>query len=188
MLNEQIFKMKSLMGIALTESENRHINERALLNEMIVDESQLQSTPEREMLIQTILGNDFEINNHEEFIRSLKTSERKEMLLDYSIEEFKDMKTFKVRGYNAGFAIKDDGDIVSVHNNTGIPGILEALMIVAKENGGRKLDHFDGKLSDLYSKVGFKEVERYPWDDRYAPKDWDYKKYGRPDVVYRVVA
>ena len=78
-----------------------------------------------------------------------------------------------------------DMDIISVHNNTDIHGVGEALIDSAKRLGGTTLDHFDGFLSNFYAKKGFKEDARGKWDDQYAPEDWDYEKYGRPDVVLR---
>ena len=50
--------------------------------------------------------------------------------------------------------------------------------------GGNKLDHFDGYLSDYYSKHGFKEYDIFKWDDQYKPIDWD-KNDGKPDVILR---
>jgi hypothetical protein len=48
-----------------------------------------------------------------------------------------------------------------------------------------QLDHFDGKLSDIYSRNGFEEYDRWKFNDEMAPGDWDYEKYGRPDIVLR---
>jgi hypothetical protein len=57
-------------------------------------------------------------------------------------------------------------------------------LLPLKKNGGTKLDHFDGKLSDIYSRNGFVEYGRDKWNDEYRPVDWDNKN-GTPDVVYR---
>ena len=95
------------------------------------------------------------------------------------------MNTFQLKDYNIGYAIKPDGDIVSVFNNSNVRGIGKALIQSAIKNGGTKLDHYDGYLSSLYEPLGFKEVERYKWDDQYAPSDWNYERDGRPDVVVR---
>jgi len=45
----------------------------------------------------------------------------------------------------------------------------------------------------LYGRAGFRPVARIKWDDRYAPKGWDYddnvlKQFngGRPDIVFMV--
>jgi len=140
---------------------------------------------EREKVIQLIRNNDFEINNSEAFYNAAQKSKRQAMLSNYTPEDYENMTTFLLRGYDIGYAVKKDGDIVSVFNNSGIPKIGDELIKSAVKNKGSKLDHFDGYLSDFYGNLGFKETERYKWDDQYAPSDWDYEKYGRPDVVMR---
>ena len=84
-----------------------------------------------------------------------------------------------------GMAIAKDGDIVSVFKNPDSQekGVADILIGFAKEKGGKKLDCFDGFLSKLYSKLGFKEKARMAWDDQYAPKNWNYERDGRPDVI-----
>jgi hypothetical protein len=42
----------------------------------------------------------------------------------------------------------------------------------------------DGHLDKWYSNFGFKLKERIDWDDQYAPKGWNYEKYGRPTVSF----
>lgn len=107
----------------------------------------------------------------------------------YSLQEYKDKgaRLFKLKGINAGFAIAADGDIISVHNSdTKVKGVGPLLMKLAKKEGGIKLDHFDLEpLNKLYGSAGFKEYDRYTWNDDYAPNEWDYKKYGRPDLILR---
>lgn len=84
-----------------------------------------------------------------------------------------------------GMAIAKDGDIVSVFKNPDFQekGVADILIGFAKEKGGKKLDCFDGFLSKLYSKFGFKEKARMAWDDQYAPSNWNYERDGKPDVV-----
>lgn len=131
-------------------------------------------------------NNDFEINNFKEFLVSMHKSSRDAFLTPYTEEALKEeFTTYKLNGFDAGFAIKNDGDITSLHNNSGVPGLGSKLIEKAKEFGGTKLDHFDGFLSELYEKHGFEEYQRLKWDDEYAPKNWDYTTYGRPDVVMR---
>ncbi len=84
-----------------------------------------------------------------------------------------------------GMAIAKDGDIVSVFKNPDFQEkrVADILIEFAKAKGGKKLDCFDGFLTKLYSKFGFKEKTRMSWDDRYAPNNWNYERDGRPDVV-----
>ena len=133
-------------------------------------------------------------NDYESFVESLRKSKRLSFLTPYTPKELKrkGAQTFQLDGYSIGYALipTEDGeiDITSVHNNEdGVRNIADVLLDSAKKNGGTQLDHFDGKLSDIYSRNGFVEYERWPFDDRYAPEDWDYDTYGRPDVVFRRV-
>lgn len=96
------------------------------------------------------------------------------MLTPYTPDEFSKMDCYKALDFNAGFCLKD-GDIVSVHNNTPILGLGNVLMQAAIRNGGHKLDHFDGFLSSIYEKAGFKVVGKDAWNDDYAPPGWKYK-------------
>jgi hypothetical protein len=105
-----------------------------------------------------------------------------------SVEELLAARMFVSRNGQSGFAIKPNGDIVSVFSEKGGGrAILEA----AIASGGRRLDCFDTVLPVIYGAHGFKAVARMAWNDQYKPDDWDYanfQKYnnGRPDVVFMV--
>lgn len=115
----------------------------------------------------------------------------------YTPEEYAQMRLFTGKDGKYGFAIKDDGDIVSVFASPDVPkGTGHSIVIAAKSAGGTKLDNFDTYLSGLYEQHGFKEVGRDAWNEEYIPRDlegnveWDknyWSKYnnGEPDVVYR---
>lgn len=147
---------------------------------------------ESQKVKEMILSNHYWIRNqYEQFLESLNSSTRKPFLSKYTAEELKNhnVQTYQLNGYHIGYALKPDEDgvdIISVHNNEpNIKGVGDALIESAKANGGTKLDHYDGFLSDLYSKHGFEEYDRYKWDDQYADPNWDYERYGRPDVILR---
>jgi len=111
------------------------------------------------------------------FHESLYSGGRTGFLSPYSFDELRVMDLYKLRGHNAGFAIKDGDDIVSVHNNSNLSGLANEFMRKAKEVGGARLDHFDGFLSGLYRKHGFTDVyEIYQWDEQYAPEEWSFEK------------
>lgn len=108
----------------------------------------------------------------------------------YSLEEYADMELYLTGDAMAGFAIKSDGDIVSVFSHPGHQpkGQVFGFMLLAAELGGTKLDCFDTVLPGMYSAVGFRETSRLTWDDNYMPEGWDkatFGKYnsGEPDVV-----
>lgn len=124
------------------------------------------------------------------FMSSLKKNTKNPgSLTFYSKKEYEDKgaELYKLSGIDAGFAIASDGDIISVHNSdTSVKGMGKILINLAKKQGGTKLDHFDLEpLNTIYSQAGFKEYDRYQWNDEYAPPGWDYEKYGRPDLVLR---
>ncbi|MEY4932672.1 MAG: hypothetical protein RLZZ403_992 [Pseudomonadota bacterium] len=111
----------------------------------------------------------------------------------YSPEDYASMRTFLTDDGSAGFAIKPDGDIISVFNTVGGPHrrIGPDMIQLAVQMGGRKLDAFDTVLPDLYSKAGFRAVARTRFSDEFAPEGWDraamqrFNK-GRPDIVFMV--
>ena len=106
---------------------------------------------------------------------------------EYLPEEYKQMKLFTAENGKSGFALKPDGDIVSVFSAE--KGSTTGLMNLAIQNGGKKLDCFDTFLPKIYKKFGFVEVDRVKWNEEYKPTNWDkefFKQYnnGEPDVVY----
>lgn len=130
--------------------------------------------PDSQALSNLIKTDQWEQPNPQAFLASLTSGKRSEMLTPYSAGELAKMHLFKVQGFNAGFAVKSDGDIVAVHNNTGVPGVGGELIKAAIRNGGTKLDHFDGFLSGFYERFGFKVVSHDAWNDDYAPQGWKY--------------
>mgnify|MGYP003148129910 CR=1 FL=1 len=109
------------------------------------------------------------------FYDSLYGGKRSGFLSGYSHDELARMDLYLLDGHNAGFAIKDGDDIVSVHNNSELRGLGNEFMRKAKEIGGARLDHFDGFLSGLYRKYGFTNVyEVYQWNEKYKPAKWNY--------------
>jgi hypothetical protein len=166
---------KLLMENFINKHEMNRYNQRLFEMMSMTDTLNEDSSLNREDFLNKLNNKEFEINNNKEFLDSMKSGNRAEFLTPYTDEDLSKMKTFKVKGYNAGFAIKSDGDIVSVHNNTGINGIGKELIKTAVKNGGNKLDHFDGFLSGFYNSLGFKVVGHDEWNDDYAPAGWKYE-------------
>jgi len=108
----------------------------------------------------------------------------------YTAEEYQGKRLFVTEDATAGFALTADGDIVSVFSAPK-SGNGRALMTLAVQAGGRRLDCFDTALPSYYAAHGFKAVARLPWNDEYAPAGWDTETFqsfnaGRPDVVFMV--
>ncbi len=120
----------------------------------------------------------------EAFIASRNTSKRPQFLTPYTAEEMKDFRLFKVKGLDAGYAIKPDGDLVNVFNNSGISDLGKAVVRDAIRNGATKLDAYQGFLTDkYYPQFGFKEARREPWNSLLKPEGW-LEEDGAPDVVF----
>ena len=108
-----------------------------------------------------------------------------------SAEELASARLFRTEN-GSGFAIKPDGDIVAVFqsgNETGSVGY--AMIQAAVQAGGRKLDAFDTFLPGIYETAGFRPVARLPWNDEFAPDNWNKETFknfnnGEPDVVFFV--
>lgn len=161
-----------------------------LFEDMLSEDNNIND-PRRLDVLSKINNNNYIKNNYAAFSEELKRNKRSEFLTPYTPEELKELHitTYQVPGYEIGFGLKPlpEGhvDIIGVHNNTDIKGIGEALVDSAIRLGGTDLDHYDGFLSDFYAKKGFNSYARMEWNDAYAPKNWDYEKYGRPPVIMR---
>lgn len=105
-----------------------------------------------------------------------------ETLYVYPEADYANMRTFLSEDGKTGYAIKPDGDLVSVFN-VGEKGRIEAILPRLPGQGATKLDAFDesGRLPELYAKAGMQEVGRVPWDESQKPANWTG---GTPDVVY----
>ena len=107
-----------------------------------------------------------------------------------TLKEYENMRLFMTEDGKAGFAL-DGEDIVSLFNHGKSPhtNISTELVMLAIEQGGRTLDNYDTFLTHIYEKLGFQEVQRFPWDDAQKPADWNFETYqkfnnGRPDYVF----
>lgn len=109
-----------------------------------------------------------------------------------------DHRMFMSEDGTCGFVLKRDEEstddehdlIVGVFAGPGSPPkSADSMLVSAVAQGGKRLDCYDTILPKLYSGVGFRETERWEWDDQYKPDDWDYETFsqyngGRPDVVF----
>jgi len=110
----------------------------------------------------------------------------------YSPEEYQGMRLFLAPDGRAGFALKGD-DIVSLFSSGQYRGGAVAMLNLAVQQGGRRLDAFDTELPHVYSRAGFRVVSRIPFNDTpgIRPEGWRYSAFrefnnGRPDVVFMV--
>jgi len=119
-------------------------------------------------------------------VRDAKTpKEFDAFVTSYTAKEYegKRAKAYISETGKSGYAVTGDGDLISVFSE---PGAHEgaSIMKTAIKNGAKSLDCLGDVLPKIYSKYGFEVTETVAWDDQYAPKAWDYKAHGRPNVNY----
>lgn len=156
---------------------NKNIYNKLYFNQLLMENVINYNLNENfDEVIKKIQNEDYEeYNIVNKFYSSVMKNFRSEFLTPYSKDELANMNLFKLRGYNIGFAIKKDGDIVLVHNNENVKNIGTLLIDNAKKRGGDHLDHFDGFLTGFYKKCDFKLYKNNIFLDEYAPKTWKYE-------------
>lgn len=103
----------------------------------------------------------------------------------YTEEQLQGMRCFLNEAGTAGVAVHDHGDgrvEATALFNRGGPGHGVAILAhVIDRAGVNYVECYGPRLPELYEKVGFRTVERYPFDPNQAAADWDYASYGSPD-------
>ena len=130
------------------------------------------------------------------FSKAMELSEnnsKSSAVFRYSIPEYEKMKMFLSVDGSVGFALKPDGDMVSLFKdaNSDIKNASVSSLLLGVEQGGTKLDAFDTILPHLYSMNGFKVASRLNWDESQSPEGWSKQEFrafnrGEPDVVFMV--
>ncbi|MGI5085505.1 hypothetical protein [Treponema putidum] len=121
------------------------------------------------------------------FSKSIVANPYKAFVEIHDEDYYKSCKNFMQKDGLSGISVTKDGNIVSVFKAKEMrKGELDRLIPLAIDNGGKKLDNFDGNLSNLYSKYGFIPVSKTPFNDKFAPSDWNYERDGRPDIIFWV--
>lgn len=104
-------------------------------------------------------------------------------------EDLAGKRMFLYAGGTMGFAIESDGNITNVFKNTDLiqeRGLGQEMMLQALDKGGNRLDHFDGKLTDLYGEVGFTPITKVEFNREFAPDGWNYERDGTPDIIFSI--
>ena len=105
-----------------------------------------------------------------------------------SPEDYVDTKKFLSGDSKSGFAIKPDGDLVSVFSDEAERGRLAFIMEAANRWGAKKLDAFDipssrGGLPEMYGEYGYYPTDDpWPWNEQFAPEKWNRELLGEPPV------
>jgi hypothetical protein len=124
------------------------------------------------------------LTDPETFIKARDQSKRIQFLTHYTTEQLKDVQLFLSEDSKIGYALTKDNDLINVFNNSDVKGAAQEAVIQAIVNGAETLDCYDGPLVAYYKRFGFREYKRDAWNDEYAPVDWNYKQYEKPDTVY----
>ena len=77
----------------------------------------------------------------EDFIARRDKSPRPQFLTRYTPEDLSNMRLQVIQGQDAGYALKSDGEIVNVFNNSNHKDVGPVLIADAIHKGGRRLDH-----------------------------------------------
>ena len=96
-------------------------------------------------------------------------------------------KNDRIVDVNGGMGIVTaSGDMVGLFKyDKSAKGTASSVQKARIKKGGIKLDNFDGYLTKLNKKNGFRVAARIPFNEEYAPEGWK-KEYGTPDVVAMV--
>jgi DNA topoisomerase IB len=106
-----------------------------------------------------------------------------QFLTPYKEGDMKDWRLYLTKD-NVGFAIKPDGDMVGVFNNSGVKGAGNEAITLAIAEGAKSCDCIGKHLKLYYERFGFNQTESVKWDDQYAPEGWNYERFGRPNVYF----
>jgi len=121
--------------------------------------------------------------------RDLLSTDLKAFLSPLTVADYDaaGVRLFLTPDGQGGYGLKGD-ELISVFSLAGA-NLGPTLVREAVARGARCLDCLDahGVLTRLYAKAGFVEIRREPWNDEYAPPNWNYARFGRPDLVYMKV-
>ena len=125
---------------------------------------------------------------HQAIGRAKQNNMHGAFVTQHEVSEYANDALFLSEDGNTGVAVTPDGDIVSVFKNPNgkAKKAVHSILLTALENGGVKLDNFDGALSDMYWNHGFIPVARTSFDPEFAPTDWNYARDGQPDIIFWV--
>ena len=89
---------------------------------------------------------------------------------------------------NGGMGIvTEDGNMIGMFKyDKNAKNTAQAVQEARIQKGGVKLDNYDGYLTKLYQKNGFRVAARLPFNKEFAPEDWSEEVSGTPDVVFMV--
>lgn len=126
-----------------------------------------------------------------EFVDKLNETKESDPKQYWSVDtvSLEDAKQGTVIKTEAGYGfVSQSGDIKGVFkaNKESSEKTGDEVLKKAVKAGGIKLDNFDGYLTKIYERNGFRIASRIPFNEEYAPDGWDKEAHGTPDVVAMV--
>ncbi|NBQ17875.1 hypothetical protein EBU24_06170, partial [bacterium] len=126
-----------------------------------------------------------------EFVDKLNETKESDPKQYWSVDNvsLEDAKQGTVIKTEAGYGfVSQDGDIKGVFkaNKESAEKTGDEVLKKAVKAGGIKLDNFDGYLTKIYERNGFRIASRIPFNEEYAPEGWNKEAHGTPDVVAMV--
>jgi hypothetical protein len=94
--------------------------------------------------------------------------------------EDKSTKLFLSQDKKSGFGVILDGELISVFALERQRGKI--LVAEAIKQGAKYLSCMGEHLLEMYSSFEFSPVEILQWDNKFAPKDWNYERFGTPNI------
>jgi hypothetical protein len=79
-----------------------------------------------------------------------------------------------------------EGNLSGLFKDGSNKGVAKTLQDSRVRDGGIKTDNYDGYLTDIYKKNGFRVVSRLAFNEDLAPEGWSKEKHGTPDVVFMI--
>ena len=126
-----------------------------------------------------------------EFVDKLNETKESDPKQYWSVDtvSLEDAKQGTVIKTEAGYGfVSQSGDIKGVFkaNKESSEKTGDEVLKKAVKAGGIKLDNFDGYLTKIYERNGFRIASRIPFNEEYAPDGWNKEAHGTPDVVAMV--
>ncbi len=92
----------------------------------------------------------------------------------------KGTKLYLSKDGKSGFGVNPDGELISVFSLERQRGKI--LVAEARKQGATYLSCMGEHLLKMYSEFDFAPTEILVWDNQFAPKNWNYERFGTPNI------
>ena len=99
----------------------------------------------------------------------------------YKSDEYvnKGTKLYLSDDKQCGFGIDSDGQLISVFSLKRSRG--KSIVHESITRGAKHISCLGDKLKKLYGDAGFKVTKQSPWEEKYAPPNWNKERFGEPN-------